>query len=194
MIDLINPIAKEALSQSIEKYFTKWDEYVARMGIFTIAEKMRPIAIGWKVGSRAEYRRIMSVLDNYALQIHSVTVGKQKFASVVLQEPLARGINIIKVIERRSGSRDAVGLDHIDFYLPMIEGVAEMLERGEANWRRQGNDTYRRISVRFGPESLYEAKIVDHTVLNIAADELNYASQRILNPSSRPNKQSKDNQ
>lgn len=185
MIDLINPVAKEALSQSLDKYFAKWDEYVARMGLYAVAEKMRPIAVGWKVAGRSEYRRAMSVLDNYALQIHSVTVNKRKFATVILEEPLTRDISIIKVIERREGSRDIVGLDHIDFYLPMVEGIAEMLERGEANWRRQGNDTYKRLSVRFGPESLYEAKIVDHTVLNIAADELNYASQKVLNPKSR---------
>lgn len=185
MIDLINPVAKEALSQSLERYFTKWDEYIARMGLFGIADKMRPVAVGWKVGSRAEYRRAMSVLDNFALQIHSVTVGNRKIATVVLAEPLARGISVIKVIERREGSRDVVGLDHVDFYLPIIEGIAEMLERGQANWRRQGNNQYKRLSVRFGPESLYEAKIIDHTVLNIAADELNYASQKILNPSSR---------
>jgi hypothetical protein len=139
MIDLINPVAKEALSQSLEKYFTKWDEYVARMGLFAIAEKMRPVAIGWKASSRADYRRTMNVLDNYATQIHSISIGKRKLATVVLDAPLARGINVIKIIERRSGSRDAVGLDHIDFYLPMIEGIAEMLERSEANWRRQGN-------------------------------------------------------
>lgn len=189
MIDLINPVAKEALSQSLDKYFAKWDEYVARMGLYAVADKMRPVAVGWKVASRTEYRRVMSVLDNYAVQIHSVTVNKRKFATVVLDEPLARGITVIKVIERREGSRDIVGLDHVDMYLPMIEGIAEMLERGEANWRRQGNDTYKRVSVRFGPESLFEAKIIDHTVLNIAADELNYASQKILNPSSRQRKQ-----
>lgn len=188
MIDLINPVAKEALSQSLERYFNKWDEYVARMGLFAIAEKMRPVAVGWKVGSRAEYRRAMNVLDNFSVQAHSVNVGKRKIATVVLEEPLARDIKVIKVIERREGSRDVVGLDHVDFYLPIIEGIAEMLERGEANWRRQGNDTYKRLSVRFGPESLYEAKIIDHTVLNIAADELNYASQKILNPGSRPKK------
>lgn len=188
MIDLINPVAKEALSQSLDKYFTKWDEYVARMGLFAVAEKMRPVAVGWKVGSRAEYRRVMSVLDNFAVQIHSVNVGKRKIATVVLEKPLVRDISVIKVIERREGSRDIVGLDHVDFYLPLVDGIAEMLERGEANWRRQGNEKYRRLSVRFGPESLYEAKIVDHTVLNIAADELNYASQKILNPSSRVKK------
>ena len=155
------------------------------MGLYSIAEKMRPIAVGWKVANRAEYRRVMSVLNNYASQIHSVTVGKRKFATVILEEPLSRNISIIKVIERREGSRDAVGLDHIDFYLPIVEGVAEMLERGQANWRRQGNETYKRISVRFGPEALFEAKIIDHTVLNIAADELNYASQKILSPDAR---------
>lgn len=185
MIDLINPVAKEALSQSLDKYFAKWDEYTSRMGIYSIAEKMRPVAVGWKVGSRAEYRRAMSVLDNFAVQIYSVTVGKRKIATVILEKPLMRGISVIKVIERREGSRDIVGLDHVDFYLPIIDGIAEMLERGEANWRRQGNDTYKRLSVRFGPESLYEAKIIDHTVLNIAADELNFASQKILNPGSR---------
>lgn len=185
MIDLINPVAKEALSQSLDKYFAKWDEYTSRMGLYSIAEKMRPVAVGWKVGSRAEYRRAMSVLDNFAVQIYSVTVGKRKIATVILEKPLMRGISVIKVIERREGSRDIVGLDHVDFYLPIIDGIAEMLERGEANWRRQGNDTYKRLSVRFGPESLYEAKIIDHTVLNIAADELNFASQKILNPGSR---------
>lgn len=190
MIDLINPVAKEALSQSLDKYFAKWDEYVARMGLFAIADKMRPVAVGWKVGSKAEYRRVMSVLDNYAVQIHSVSVGKRKIATVVLEKPLVRGIQVIKVIERREGSRDVVGLDHVDFYLPIVEGIAEMLERGEANWRRQGNDKYKRLSVRFGPESLYEAKIIDHTVLNIAADELSYASQKILNPSSKLKKPS----
>lgn len=192
MIDLINPVAKEALSQSLERYFNKWDEYVARMGLFTIADKMRPVAVGWKVANRAEYRRAMSVLDNFATQIHSVSVGKRKIATVVLNEPLGRDITVIKVIERREGSRDVVGLDHVDFYLPIVEGIAEMLERGQANWRRQGNDTYKRLSVRFGPESTYEAKIIDHTVLNIAADELNYSSQKILNPSSRPKKPSMD--
>lgn len=192
MIDLINPVAKEALSQSMERYFAKWDEYVARMGLFGIADKMRPIAVGWKVASRAEYRRAMSVLDNYAVQIHSVNIGKRKVATVLLEEPLTRDIKVIKVIERREGSRDTVGLDHVDFYLPIVEGIAEMLERGQANWRRQGNDTYKRLSVRFGPESLYEAKIIDHTVLNIAADELNYASQKILNPGSRPKKPQMD--
>lgn len=190
MIDLINPVAKEALSQSLEKYFTKWDEYVSRMGLFSVAEKMRPLAVGWKVSSNAEYRRTMSVLDNFASQIHSVGVGKRKFATVVLNEPLAKGITVIKVIERRAGSRDVVGLDHIDFYLPMVEGIAEMLDRGQANWRRQGNDKYKRLSVRFGPESLYEAKIIDHTVLDIAADELMYAGQKILNPSARVKKPS----
>ncbi|MEO8912040.1 MAG: hypothetical protein ABI303_03585 [Candidatus Saccharimonas sp.] len=188
MIDLINPVAKEALSQSLDKYFFKWDEYVGRMGLYAIASKMRPIAIGWKVANRTEYRRVMSVLDTYAKQIHSVEVTGRKFATVVLNEPLVRGITVIKVIERREGSRDVLGLDHVDFYLPIIEGIAEMLERGEANWRRQGNDTYKRVSVRFGPESLYEAKIIDHTVLDIAADELDNASKRILNPSSRVKK------
>ncbi len=192
MIDLINPVAKEALSQSLDRYFNKWDEYVARMGLFAIAEKMRPIAVGWKVGSRAEYRRAMSVLDNFAVQIHSISVGSRKIATVVLAEPLTRDIKVIKVIERREGSRDVVGLDHVDFYLPIVEGIAEMLERGQANWRRQGNDTYKRLSVRFGPESLYEAKIIDHTVLNIAADELNYASQKVLNPGSRSRKSNID--
>src|SRR5690606_26057294 len=111
MIDLINPVAKEALSQSLDKYFAKWDEYTSRMGIYSIAEKMRPVAVGWKVGSRAEYRRAMSVLDNFAVQIYSVTVGKRKIATVILEKPLMRGISVIKVIERREGSRDIVGLD-----------------------------------------------------------------------------------
>ncbi|MBA2279253.1 hypothetical protein H0V99_02345 [Candidatus Saccharibacteria bacterium] len=188
MIDLINPVAKEALSQSLEKYFAKWDEYVARMGIYAIAEKMQPVAVGWKVGNRDEYRRTMSVLDNYALQIHTLTVSKRKIATVVLEEPLARGITTIKVIERRAGANDPVGLDHVDFYLPMIDGIAEMLERGEANWRRQGSEKYQRISVRFGPESLYEAKIIDHTVLDIAADELVHASKKLLKPTPRSKK------
>lgn len=185
MIDLINPVAKEALSQSLDKYFLKWDEYVARMGLYSIAEKMRPTAVGWKVADRADYRRAFSVLDSFATQMHSITVGDRKIATVVLSKPLGRGISVIKIIERREGSRDAVGLDHVDFYLPFLEGLAEMLERGEANWRKQGNSKYERLSVRFGPESLFEAKISDHTVLNIAAEEINHASKVVLSPSTK---------
>ena len=181
MIDLINTAAKEALSASLDKYFAKWDEYVARMGLYAIAEKMRPVAVGWKVADRMDYRRTLSILENYAQQMHSITVSKRRFGTVVLEDPLVRGITIIKLIERRPGSRDALGLDHIDFYLPLIEGIAEMLERSEANWRRQGSDNYKRLSVRFGPESLYEAKIIDHTILEICADELENSGKRLIN-------------
>lgn len=185
MIDLINPVAKEALSQSLDKYFIKWDEYVARMGMFSIAEKMRPTAVGWRVADRTDYKRAISVLDPFAAQMHSVTVGGRKIATVILTKPIGRGIKVIKVIERREGSRDVVGLDHVDFYLPFLEGLAEMLDRGEANWRKQGNKKYEKLSVRFGPESLFEAKISDHTVLNIAAEELNHASKMLLHPSAK---------
>lgn len=180
MIDLINPAAKEALSASLDKYFAKWDEYVARMGLYAIAEKMKPVAVGWKVADRMDYRRTLGILENYSQQLHTITINKRKYGTVVLEEPLIRGISIIKLIERRPGSRDALGLDHVDFYLPLIEGIAEMLERGEANWRRQGSETYKRLSVRFGPESLYEAKIIDHTILEICADELEGASKKML--------------
>jgi hypothetical protein len=180
MIDLINPTAKEALSQSLDMFFRKWESFVERVGIESYVERMQPVAVGWKVATKGEYRRIFATLDTYALQSYSVKVGERSVATFVLGEKLARGISVIKLIERHPKGGEKLGLDHVDFYSPSLVGIPQALDKYEVKWKALGNDEFQRISIRFGPEVLLEARVSDHTILDICAGELITASKKLV--------------
>jgi hypothetical protein len=182
VIDLINPAAKETLSQSLDVYFKKWDAFVERVGLEPFADKMKPVAIGWKVAGNSEYRRMMVTLDMYTKQSHTIAVGKRRIATFVLDEKLHRGIGIIKLIQRGQNVNDRLGLDHVEFFVPNMVGLPQLLDRSEVNWKMQGNDIFQRILIRFGPEKLLEARISDHTILDISANELQMAAKKLIGP------------
>lgn len=182
VIDLINPAAKETLSQSLDIYFKKWDAFIERVGLEGYSSKMRPVAIGWKVASASEYRRMLTTLDMYTKQSHSIAVGKRKIATFVMQEPLLRGIGVIKLVQRGVNVNDKIGLDHVEFFVPSMIGIPQLLDKSEVNWKMQGNDIFQRIVIRFGPEKLLEARISDHTILDISANELQMAAKKLLGP------------
>ncbi|MEJ0072928.1 MAG: hypothetical protein WDN27_02465 [Candidatus Saccharibacteria bacterium] len=43
---------------------------------------------------------------------------------------LSNGVTIIKIMQRRPGSEDAVGLDHVDFYSPEVESAESAAQAG----------------------------------------------------------------
>jgi hypothetical protein len=182
VIDLINPAAKETLSQSLDLYFKKWDSFIDRVGLRDYANKMKPVALGWKVATNYEYRRMLSTLELYSKQSHGIKVGKRKIATFVLDDTLQRGIGVIKVLERGNNINEKLGLDHVEFFVPNTAGIPEILDKSEVNWKVQGNDNFQRIVIRFGPEKLLEARLGDHTILDISANELTAAGKKLVGP------------
>jgi len=182
MIDLINPAAKETLTQSLDAYFKRWDSFVERVGLQGYASKMKPVAVGWKVATTREYRRMLTTLDIYARQSYSITIGQRKVAHFVMNENLLRGIGVIQLIERGAGINEKLGLDHVEFFVPSMVGIPQLLDKSEVNWKMMGNDNFQRIIIRFGPEKLLEARISDTTTLDMCAFELTQAAKKLIGP------------
>lgn len=86
---------------------------------------------------------------------------------------LANGAELVKVLQRRPGSTDAVGLDHVDFFSPEVAGAEPILKQEtDLKWTWESNDViagYDWISVWFDGT---EAKLKSDTVLDIIQAEL----------------------
>lgn len=94
-----------------------------------------------------------------------------------LKTPLAHDIPIIKLMQRRPNSTDAIGLDHIDFYSFAVAGAEPLLDKEGLKWTHEKNGICTWTSIWFAGT---EAKLRTNTVLTVLADEYKQAEQRIL--------------
>jgi hypothetical protein len=138
-------------------------------------------AVGIKVPDVAELQAVTDALLTDIEQLHVGTVNNRLIASFLLKSPLpVEGIQIIKVLQRRPGSEDPLGLDHVDLFVEDSKTAEKALSQAKANWKRESNDVHSWLSVRFGEDLEYEAKLVDHTVFSAAVKEMQQAEDQIL--------------
>ena len=139
--------------------------------------------MGWKTEDRAEYDRLVAELHDQADLVVETWMNGRWVAKLHLRDAkLVNGAEIIKIMQRRPGSTDAVGLDHVDFYSPEVTS-AEPLLKQEANlkWTWESNDViegYDWISIWFAGT---EAKLKSDTVLDIVQAELKALNEKITN-------------
>lgn len=139
---------------------------------------VEPHAFGWKVANVQEFNKTLgSILTIGIQQLHVGVVNERYIASVVLNEAI-EGMVIVKLMQRRAGSDDALGLDHVDFITTNIQSaVGELKEVDELSVVHESNDAHEWVSVRFGER---EAKLVDHSVLDLCISELQGARDSLL--------------
>lgn len=82
-------------------------------------------------------------------------------------------------MQRRPGSDDRLGLDHIAFLEPNPKKFKISLANTDLKWEEQDNLHHGWISVWFGYEKAYEAKLFSHTALKVAIQELSETDQRL---------------
>jgi hypothetical protein len=172
----------ETVGKGLELYWNKWDTLVATRQDKQFFRSLKPTAVGWKVEDRAEYDRLVAELHDKAGQVVETWMNGRWIAKLLLRDAELPGdVRIIKVMMRRPGSSDAVGLDHVDFYSPSIEEVEKKLTvESDLKWTRENNDIiagYDWLSVWFDGT---EAKLKNDTVLDIVAAELKSARDDIL--------------
>jgi hypothetical protein len=168
-------ISIPAITQSTSDYFDK---------LATVNDKYKlpsyqPVAVGWKVSDINEFNKVLGSLikDTAISQCHIGFVDKRYIASAVLTRPIFKNIHILKLMQRRPGSIDPVGIDHVDFYCDSLTSLASVLEKKPSNmWGHESNQSHKWISVRANG---IEIKYVDHTVLDVCIEELKAASQTI---------------
>lgn len=171
----------EELNVTLKDYNRKWARLINERQNKEFFAGLKPVAVGWKVADKAEYDRIYEELRLQCDKIIETWMNDRWIAKLHLKESkLPGGIEIIKLMQRRLGSDDALGLDHVDFFSLAVTNARPILE-SERNmkWSLENNDAvegYSWLSVWFDGT---EAKLKAATVLDIITQELQELNQAI---------------
>lgn len=172
---------ENSITSALNAYFGNWHRLVSTRNHKAFFESMKPVAVGWKVEDRAAYNEMLAEFHDQADRVIETWMNGRWIAKVHLAaSPLPGGIEIIKIMQRRPESTDAVGLDHVDFYIPEKVNLAEMLAgEDDLKWSEESNDVidnYNWVSLWFDGT---EAKLKFDTVLDIIQAELREINEKI---------------
>jgi len=162
------------LPDALESYNKKWQALIASRTDRAFFSGLKPVSIGWKVDTDEVYTTAYQALRPQCDKIVETWMNSRWIAKMHLKNTsLAGGIQIIKLMQRRPGADDALGLDHLDFYSPAVKDAETILSKEPGlQWTRETNDAikgYGWISVWFDST---EAKLKANTVLDIVIQEL----------------------
>lgn len=166
----------DQVREELELYQADWRNWLVSMKIG--GEDMTATALGWKVADIEQFAGAVNELLPHVSQAHIADVNDRKIGSFVLYDELPLGLKVIKLMQRRSGSNDALGLDHVDITVPNLDTVEAYLKKMNVSHEWQSNDMHRWISARI--INSREVKFVDHTVLDIGAKEMKLASKGLI--------------
>lgn len=169
----------DELNNAITAYERKWQELLRSTKEGAAFEAVRPNAVGWKTENMEEFDRRFAELRPNTDQVHIVWLNDRWIATIVLRDvTLHWGIRIIKLMQRRPNSTDAVGLDHIDFYAPDFGGAHIMqAKEPDLRWTDEANGLCQWTSLWF---SGTEAKFRRESVIDVSVKELGLANKRIM--------------
>ncbi|HIA91894.1 TPA: hypothetical protein EYO12_02115 [Candidatus Saccharibacteria bacterium] len=169
---------KDSFERHVEKYFNDVDQ--TELG--DLLEK--PTAIGWKVAGSDFHSSLRAIMEFWGgvEQVHIGTVNDRKIASLVFSESFARGIQVVKLMQRRPGSSDEIGtVDHVDFFVTDIDAAHRRAEGSGLLVEAQANDAHSWLSATLeGEHFTREIKFVDRSVLAIGVRSLADAEQSIM--------------
>ena len=156
---------------ALKTYMQKWQRLAAARSNKAFFEGLQPTAFGWKVSDTAEFDERAQVLRDMSEQAHLGWVNERWLATFYLNEPLENGVRLVKLMERRPGSTDAVGLDNVDFLLAEnVDAKAVLAAEPDLQWTEEMNgDHCQWLSVWFDGT---EAKLRRDTVLQVCVDEM----------------------
>lgn len=166
----------DELSTAITDYKTKWEALVAERSDRVFFESLKPTSVAWKTEDLADYDARMAELRDLCDQIYVVWMNERWIAKLHLKEGvLPWNLRVIKLMQRRPGSTDTVGLDHVDFYT--TKEVEPILKK-ESNlkWNFEKNSCQWH-SVWFAAG---EAKLRNDTICGVCANELLETEKEIL--------------
>lgn len=171
----------EDINATLKDYHTKWATLVADRSDKAFFESLVPVAIGWKVADVAAFDTAVAALRDHCDFVLHTRLNDRWIAKMVVRKPATDWpIPVIKIMQVRPGSTDALGLDHIDFYANQSPAEIEVaLQKEGLKWTHEVNhdgDKYPWASLWFAGT---EAKIKHYSVLDIYTDELTTISDRI---------------
>lgn len=169
----------DELNKAFEDYQTKWNKLVSQRTDKPFFESLKPTAIAWKTEDLADFDRRFAELREHCDQIHLGWINERWLGTLHLRgSELIDGVKLIKLMQRRPGSTDATGLDHIDFYSPEV-AQAETVLTGETalKWTSENNGHCDWISIWFDDT---EAKLRTATTIDVCIAELQEVNEKLL--------------
>lgn len=171
----------DELNAALKTYLEKWQGLVNATQNKPFFEQLKPTAVGWKVTDLAEFDAKLAELREHADQIHLGWVNERWLATVHLRDvTLAEGLTVVKLMQRRPGSTDAVGLDHVDFYVDTKDmGAKEVLSKESSlKWNEEMNGEHCKwLSIWFEEA---EAKLRGDTVIDVCIEEMKDVQTQIM--------------
>lgn len=167
------------LSSAITGYKQKWETLVNDRANKDFFSSLKPTSVGWKTVDLQDFNARFSELRDLCDQIHFGWVNERWLVTMRLKnQELPFGLTVVKLMQRRPGSNDATGLDHLDFYYQPGSDVKSILkEEPSLKWSEETNgDHCKWVSVWFGSN---EAKLRSDTVLDVCAAELRDAGLKL---------------
>jgi non-canonical purine NTP pyrophosphatase (RdgB/HAM1 family) len=130
----------EELTAAIKDYQKKWQALVAERGDTRFFESLKPTAVAYKTVDLADYDAKMAELRDMCDQIFVVWMNERWIAKLHLRDTaLPMNLRIIKLMQRRPDSKDAVGLDHVDFYTAHGDAIPVLVEDAQLSFTALGN-------------------------------------------------------
>ncbi len=169
----------DELQQRTQTFLDKWQKFAEARSDSAYFTSLKPTAVGWKCTDRDELMRYFAEVRDLCEQIHFGWVNERWIISAYLKDStLPAGIKIVKLMERRPGSTDLVGLDHVDFYSLTDDVKRHMEQETGIKWTEEFNGEHCKwISVW---TDAGEAKLRNDTVLKVCAEEMLEYEQRII--------------
>ena len=168
----------DELNAAITTYQAAWHQLIAARKNKAFFEKLQPTAVCFKFASIADIEERLAALREHADHIHWGWINERWLVTVHLRDQqLAEGVQIVKLYQRRPGSTDALGLDHMDFYTPDIDEDI-LADEPELKWSHESNGEHCSwISIWFDQT---EAKLRTHTTFEVCAQELQAVNDTIV--------------
>lgn len=171
----------DELNQALTVYRAKWQLLLTKRNNKEFFERLRPTSVAWKAEDIVDFNTRFMQLRDLSDQVHIGWINERWLATFHLREvTLTEGLTVVKLMQRRNGSNDATGLDHLDFYFnPEVYTAKDVLSvESDLTWEEENNgERCKWLSVRFDNT---EAKIRSDTVLDVCINEMKDVREQIL--------------
>lgn len=171
----------DQVNQALDEFFGKWRALIdARQDERNkeFFERLEATAVGWKVGDFDEYNRMLAEWRGACDIIIEKWMNERWIAKLHLKDAsLGGGIEIVKIMQRRPGSEDKLGLDHVDFLCMEETNVKAILEEeNDIRWTEEENGNGKWTSLWFDGT---EAKLRPETILDVVRQDLLEVNNKI---------------
>ena len=141
----------DELHGSLKQYEQKWQRLLADRKDKDFFFGLKPTAVAWKVVDIDDFNRRFMELRDHCDQIHYGWVNDRWLVTLHLKDiVLPWKIEIVKLFQRRPGSTDATGLDHVDFLVPTGDDAKATVTDEAIQWTEEMNGAHCKwISVWF---------------------------------------------